>query len=221
MNIGEGVRAQYSSHWCWPLNWDQLVFAQQNLPHVISSHHPDSRVTKEVRFVDASVFLAFHPEEFPSLCIRTTCYWHKDSKTHVLFHMYRILTQQNISEHRIYQYNHLNLCNKSTWRISWSVSPMKGKPIVPGGSGLPQLGSTRRINNISHNLTAARKSKTGSTMVQRKVTMRVYSPMLKRAKIAKELLERRCVFTRRLRAFSLARPYISIARRSPPVTFLR
>lgn len=132
MNIGEGVRAQYSSHWCWPLNWDQLVFAQQNLPHVISSHHPDSRVTKEVRFVDASVLLAFHPEELPSLCIRTTCYWHKDSKTHVLFHMYRILTQQNISEHRIHQYNHLNLCNKSARVpggsagafLQWRVSPL-------------------------------------------------------------------------------------------------
>lgn len=98
---------------------------------------------------------------------------------------------------------------------------MKGKPMVPGGRGLPQFGSTRRINNFSHNLTAARKSKTGSTMVQRKVTMNVYSPMLKRAKIAKKLLERRRVFTHRLKASSLVRPYISIARRSPPVTFLR
>lgn len=104
------------------------------------------------------------------------------------------------------KYNQPNLKCARTWRISWSVSPMKGKPIVPGGRGLPQLGSTRRINNISHNLTAARKSKTGSTMVQRKVTMRVYSPMLKRATIAKELLERRCVFTRRLRAFFSCAP---------------
>lgn len=95
--------------------------------------------------------------------------------------MHPLLKQQNIKVHRIYipaKHIELNLYKKQqkrtrTWRISWSVSPMKGKPMVPGGRGLPQFGSTRRTNNISHNLTAARKSKTGSTMVQRKVTMNV------------------------------------------------
>lgn len=40
---------------------------------------------------------------------------------------------------------HIGMCSAFTWRMSCSVSPMKGKPMDPGGSGLGQLGSLPRI----------------------------------------------------------------------------
>lgn len=60
-----------------------------------------------------------------------------------------------------------------TWRISCGVSPMKGRPMVPGGRGLVQLGSSPRVTKICHSFTAAKSSSTGSTTVHIKVTSKV------------------------------------------------
>lgn len=64
-----------------------------------------------------------------------------------------------------------------TWRMSCSVSPMKGSPMVPGGRGLVLLGSSPRMTKSCHSFTAAKSSSTGSTTVHSKVTSKVYSPM--------------------------------------------
>lgn len=67
VHIGEGVRAQYGSHGGGPLDGNKFVFAQQNLAHVIRAHHANGGITEKVRFVDISILLAFHPQEFPPL----------------------------------------------------------------------------------------------------------------------------------------------------------
>lgn len=61
-----------------------------------------------------------------------------------------------------------------------SVSPKKGKPMVPGGRGRAQLRSRLLTQYRSQSLIAARKSSSGSTKVQRALARSAGSPMARR-----------------------------------------
>lgn len=61
-----------------------------------------------------------------------------------------------------------------------SVSPKKGKPIVPGGKGRAELRSRLLTQYKSQSLIAARKSSSGSTKVQSALASSAGSPMARR-----------------------------------------
>lgn len=63
---------------------------------------------------------------------------------------------------------------------------MKGRPMVPGGRGLVQLGSSPLITKTCHSFTAAKSNSTGSTTVHSKVTNKVYRPMTRTLKKEEE-----------------------------------
>lgn len=67
VKVGEAARAQDGAHRGGPLHGDQAVLAQQDVPHILSAHHPHSGPPKEVSLVDEAIFPALHLQEFPPL----------------------------------------------------------------------------------------------------------------------------------------------------------
>lgn len=67
VHIGERVRSQNSSDGSGPLHRDKFVFTQQNLSDVVRSHDAHRGVAKEMRSVNASILLPFHPQELSPL----------------------------------------------------------------------------------------------------------------------------------------------------------
>lgn len=67
MNVGQRIRAQYRAHRGGPLYCYEPMLAEQNVSDIIGSGNADRGVSKEVRAVDAAIFLALYPQKLPSL----------------------------------------------------------------------------------------------------------------------------------------------------------
>lgn len=115
MQVGQTPRAQDGADRRRPLHGHELVLPQENVAHVLCAQHADGGGSEQMRLVDVSVLSALQLEEFAPLQYKELIrlgqgmdLWVGTGVSHLIVH---------------------------TCRTICSVSPKKGNPIVPGGSG--------------------------------------------------------------------------------------